>query len=122
MRLILERMPGQTPMDDILHIPRPSQLDDWSLYEKLEKERIKRTEGEATLTEWIMRRDKERIERGHWRRSRAFRSELRLNGPRAPEARAGGVQEVYRRRIPDIDTGLVPHTEEPEVEEEEGEL
>lgn len=122
MRLTLERLSGQTPIEEILHIPRPSQLDDWSLYEKLERERIKQTEGDARLTEWIIRRDKERIERGHWRRSRAFKSEMRLNSPRAPEAGAGagGAQEFYRRRISNIDTDLVPPSEEPEAEEEEG--
>ncbi|POS73559.1 hypothetical protein DHEL01_v208052 [Diaporthe helianthi] len=123
MRLILERVPGQKSIDEILHIPRPSQLDDWNLYEKLERERIKQTEGEARLTELIIRRDKERIERSHWRRSRAFRSEMRLNGPRTPEtgAGAGGAQDFYRRRISDIDTDLFPPFEEPEAEEEHGE-
>lgn len=119
MRLILERVPGQIPMGEILHIPRPSQLDDWSLYEKLERERIKQTEGDASVTEWIIRRDKERIERGHWRRSRAFKSEMTLNSPRTREARAGEVQESYRRKLSDIDTDLVPHSEKPEDEEEE---
>lgn len=118
MRLILERLPGQTAIDEILHIPRPSQLDDWSLYEKLERERIKQTEGDARLTEWIIRRDEERIERGHWRRSRAFKSEMSLNSSRAPEAEAGGEYEFYRRRLSDIDTGLVPYSEDPEGEEE----
>lgn len=118
MRLILERMPGQTPMDEILHIPRPSQLDDWSLYEKLERERIKQTEGDARLTEWMIRRDKERIERGHWRRSRAFKSEMKLSSLRTPETAAGGAREFYRRRISDIDTDLVPYSEDPEGEEE----
>lgn len=108
-------------MDEILHIPKPSQLDDWSLYEKLERERIKQTEGDARLTEWMIRRDKERIERGHWRRSRAFKSEMKLNSLRASEASAGRVQEFYRRRISDIDTVLVPYLEEPEDEEEAGE-
>ena len=106
-------------MDEILHIPRPSQVDDWRLYEKLERERIKQTEGDARLTGWIVRRDKERIERGHWRRSRAFKSEMRLNCPGAPEAGAGGIQGVYRRKISDIDTGLVPHSEKSEDEEKE---
>lgn len=121
MRFILERVPGQTPMDEILHIPRPSQLDDWILYEKLERERIKQTEGDARLTEWMIRRDKERIERGHWRRSRAFKSEWKLNSTRAQEASIGGVQDSYRRKISDIDTGLVPYSEEPEDEEEKEE-
>lgn len=123
MRLILERVPGQTSINEILHIPRPSQLDDWSLYEKLERERIKQTEGEARLTEWVIARDKERIERGHWRRSRAFKSEMRLSSPRAPEAgvAAGVAQESYRRRISDIGMDLIPPYEEPEAEEEEGE-
>ncbi|KAK7717636.1 hypothetical protein SLS64_003131 [Diaporthe eres] len=119
MRLILERVPGQTPIDEILHIPRPSQLDDWILYEKLERERIKQTEGDARLTEWIIRRDKERIERGHWRRSRAFKSEMSLSNSRAPAAGGGGEYEFYRRRLSDINTDLVPYSEDPEGEEEE---
>lgn len=119
MRLILERVQGQTPIDEILHIPRPSQLDDWGQYEKLERARIKQTEGDAKLTEWIIRRDKERIERAHWRRSRAFKSEMNLNSPRAPEAGAGAEYEFYRRRLSDIDTDLVPYSEDPEGEEEE---
>lgn len=121
MRLILDRVPGQTHIDEILHIPRPSQLDDWSLYEKLEREHIKQTEGDARLTDWIIRRDKERIERGHWRRSRAFKSAMNsTNSRRAPEAGAEGAQGFYRRRISDIDTDLIPYSEDPEGEEEEG--
>lgn len=120
MRLTLERVVGQTPIDEILHIPRPSQLDDWRLYEKLEKGRIKQTEGDARLTDWIIRRDKERIERAHWRRSRAFKSEMKLNSPKSTGAGAGGAHDFYRRRIYDLDTDLVPYSEEPEKEEEEG--
>ncbi|KAJ0118496.1 hypothetical protein J7T55_009279 [Diaporthe amygdali] len=117
MRLVLERMPGQTPINEILHIPGPSQLDDWKLYEKLEKERIKQTEGDARLTEWMIRRDQERIERDHWRRSRAFKSEVRSNGARVSGAGAGQVQQPHKRKLSSIDTDLVAHSEEPENEE-----
>lgn len=126
MRLTLQRVAGQTPIDEISHIPRPSQLDDWRLYEKLERERIKQTEGDARLTDWIIRRDEERIKRAHWRRSRAFKSEMKLNSPRSTgaaagaEPGAGGAQAFYRRRISDLDTDLVPYSEEPEKEEKEG--
>lgn len=119
MRLILERKPGQRPMDQVLHIPRPSQLDDWSLYEKFEKERIKQTEGDARLTEWMIRRDKEKIERDHWRRSRAFKSEIRLNSQRVSGAGAARLEQLYKRKLSDIDTDLLPHSEIAEGEDEE---
>ncbi|KAI3401275.1 hypothetical protein diail_11981 [Diaporthe ilicicola] len=120
MRLILERTPGQTPMNEILRIPKPSQLDDWGLYEKLRKERIKQTEGDARLTEWMIRRDKEKIERDHWRRSRAFRSEIRMDSRRVSGVGAdGAVQQLHRTKVSDIDTDLVPHSEEPEGEDGE---
>ncbi|KAF5016181.1 hypothetical protein F66182_12219 [Fusarium sp. NRRL 66182] len=49
MTLILERVSGQPPIEDILHIPRPSETDDWELFEKFENEAIKQKKGDKGL-------------------------------------------------------------------------
>ncbi|CAF3618629.1 unnamed protein product [Fusarium graminearum] len=38
MMLTLERVSDQRPIEDILNIPRPSEIDDWNLYQKYESE------------------------------------------------------------------------------------
>ncbi|KAF3770145.1 hypothetical protein M406DRAFT_245904 [Cryphonectria parasitica EP155] len=73
LRLTLERLPGQTPMEKITTIPKPSQLDEWLLYEQLERDHIRQTEGQIKLDDWTIARNVERIERDEWRRSREFR-------------------------------------------------
>ncbi|KAF5007308.1 hypothetical protein FDECE_6354 [Fusarium decemcellulare] len=45
MVLTLERVRGQRPIEDLLHIPRPSEVDDWALFEKYECEMVKREQG-----------------------------------------------------------------------------
>lgn len=46
MMLTLERVGDQRPIEDILNIPRPSELDDWDLYQKYESELIKQKKGD----------------------------------------------------------------------------
>lgn len=67
-------MPDQKSLEEIGKIPRPSQLDDWNLYEKLEGDKIKLLQGEATYLEWKLRRQEENIEREDWRRARWFKA------------------------------------------------
>ncbi|KAH7037945.1 PUA-like domain-containing protein [Microdochium trichocladiopsis] len=74
--LTLERVPGQRPMEETQMIPRPAQLDDWALYEKLEGDKIKMLDGEATYLEWKLTREREKIEREDWRRARLFRASV----------------------------------------------
>ncbi|KAI1072563.1 hypothetical protein LB507_002670 [Fusarium sp. FIESC RH6] len=45
MMLTLERVSDQQPIEDVLNIPRPSELDDWDLYQKYESELIKQKRG-----------------------------------------------------------------------------
>lgn len=45
MKLTLERVGEQRPIEDILHIPRPSEMDDWELYQKHEGEAVRQTKG-----------------------------------------------------------------------------
>ncbi|RYP56892.1 hypothetical protein DL771_011534 [Monosporascus sp. 5C6A] len=74
LELTLERVADQKPIEDITGIPKPSQLDDWKLFEKLEGGKIRLTQGEASYLEWKLSRQREMVEREEWRRSRLFRS------------------------------------------------
>ncbi|KAI0145708.1 hypothetical protein F4776DRAFT_607617 [Hypoxylon sp. NC0597] len=75
LELTLERVPDQKmSLEDLKGIPRPSQLDDWNLYEKLEGDKIKLLQGEASYLEWKLRRQEEKIDREDWRRAKLFRA------------------------------------------------
>ncbi len=68
-------MPEQKKsQEEIEDIPRPSQLDDWALYEKLEGDQIKLLKGETTYLGWKLRRQEEKIDRDEWRRAQLFRA------------------------------------------------
>ncbi|ROW14421.1 hypothetical protein VPNG_04000 [Cytospora leucostoma] len=77
LKVVLQRLPGQKPMREVLEVPKPSQLDDWALYEKLEEEAIKQREGAMKLTSWTTAREKERAEREHWRLTQDLQNEMR---------------------------------------------
>lgn len=125
LRLTLERVPGQRPMEEIIDIPKPSQLDEWSLYEQLERDRIRQTQGQVKFDSWTMGRNIERIERDQWRRSREFRISMREKeegkGKEHDEATSGSHSMVWntvgaggqpqRRKLSDIDTDLLPPSE-----------
>lgn len=77
LELTLEHVPNQkVSLEDIESIPRPSQLDDWNLYEKLEGDKIKLLQGETSYLEWKLRRQEEKIDRDDWRRARLFRASV----------------------------------------------
>lgn len=131
LRLTLERMPGQVSMAELLPIPRPSQLDEWDLYEQLERERIRQTQGQVKFDTWTIGRHVERVEREQWRRTMEFRLAVRESEQQETEQdqeetgdmshlimwRAGGGSGPSRRRkLSEIDTDLVPPSE---VDEEE---
>lgn len=59
--LALERLEGQTPMHRITITPRPSQVDDWRLVEKLEGEMVKERCGEDRFLEWKVTKAEERV-------------------------------------------------------------
>lgn len=92
LRLTLERLPRQRSMDEILLIPKPSQLDDWILYEELERDRIRQTQGLVKFDDWTIARDLERLERDQWRRSNVFRSALLEKGSEKELDEAAGSQ------------------------------
>lgn len=118
LRLTLERIPGQRHMDNILQIPKPSQLDDWKLYEQLERDRIRRTEGKVKFDHWTNIRNAEKLERESWRHGR----ESKIIGTRDAEAMGGPSSPSSpslprRRKLSDIDTDLLPALEVPEEED-----
>lgn len=138
LRLTLERLPNQKPMDEITHIPKPSQLDDWNLYEQLERARVRKTEGKTKFDEWTAGRKVERAERAEWRRSKdlkimlrekelaeaavadigTLRSVMYWPGGNPTAVAASPFTEPRRRKLSEIDTDLLPP---PEVSEEEDE-
>ncbi|KAI8952874.1 hypothetical protein F4801DRAFT_588732 [Xylaria longipes] len=72
--LTLERATDQRPFEDIRKIPKPSQLDDWTLYEKLEGDKVRLLQGESSYLEWKLKRQEERIDREDWQQARLFRA------------------------------------------------
>lgn len=78
MVLTLERVPGQRPVQEIVKTPRPSQLDDWQLYEKYEGEMVKQRGGDRGFLEWKMARAQERMDLEQWRRTMHLGLELNL--------------------------------------------
>ncbi|KAM0276777.1 hypothetical protein ACHAQH_006426 [Verticillium albo-atrum] len=51
LELTLERLPGQIAMAEVLAVPRPSQLDDWELYETCEAETTRKRMGPRSFME-----------------------------------------------------------------------
>ncbi|KAI1330439.1 hypothetical protein F5Y16DRAFT_396407 [Xylariaceae sp. FL0255] len=72
LELTLERVEHQTSFDEICKLPKPSQLDDWNLYERLEGKHVRLTQGETSFLEWKLKREQEKIERQAWRRAKTF--------------------------------------------------
>ncbi|GFP53894.1 hypothetical protein TASIC1_0003027200 [Trichoderma asperellum] len=65
----LERVAGQPSMTNLAKVPRPSQMDDWVLFEKFEGEMIRQNHGEQSFLDWKMMKAQERMERRQWRRA-----------------------------------------------------
>ncbi|KAI0480465.1 hypothetical protein GGR56DRAFT_626219 [Xylariaceae sp. FL0804] len=74
LELTIEQAANQKPMEQLRAVPKPSQLDDWNLYEKLEGDKIKVLQGEATYLEWKLKRQEEEIDREDWKRAQLFRA------------------------------------------------
>ncbi|UKZ80605.1 hypothetical protein TrVFT333_008367 [Trichoderma virens FT-333] len=65
----LERISGQPNIVDLAKVPRPSQMDDWVLFEKLEGEMIRQHRGEQSFLDWKLMKAQERMEQRQWRRA-----------------------------------------------------
>ncbi|CAJ2506423.1 Uu.00g005530.m01.CDS01 [Anthostomella pinea] len=80
LELTMERVPDQKSFDEIRGVPKPSQLDDWNLYEKLEGDKIKILQGDSNYLEWKLTRQEDKVDREEWRRVCAFRASFSWQG------------------------------------------
>lgn len=109
-----------------------------NLYEQLERNRVRKTEGKTKFDEWTAGRKVERTERVEWRRSRDLKTVMREMELAEAAAQSGALRsamywpgggpgagvmsaftEPKRRKLSEIDTDLLPPEEVPEEEEEE---
>ncbi|KAI0180490.1 PUA-like domain-containing protein [Hypoxylon sp. FL1284] len=76
LELVLERVAGQKrPLDELARqVPRPSQLDDWHAFTRLEGDRIKTLHGEAAYLWWVIRLHEDKADRDEWKRAQLFRA------------------------------------------------
>jgi hypothetical protein len=96
-------------MREILQIPKPSQLDDWAWYEKLEKEAIEQREGAVRLSDWQSAREKEITERDYWREVRERNRETARNSGAGGGSDTPGLRQTqwpHRNKKPGIGTDL----------------
>lgn len=76
MDLYLEREKKQVPMDILVMIPKPSQMDDWHLYKRLENNKMEQAAGKVGAFEWRLRNEQAKREREEDARMREFRSSI----------------------------------------------
>nr|CDP32529.1 Putative protein of unknown function [Podospora anserina S mat+] len=77
LELGLERVAnGQRAMREVLKVPRPSQMDEWDLFEKLEADKVRQVQGESASYAWRMQREEARVEREMWKRAHRFRESI----------------------------------------------
>ncbi|KAI0200737.1 hypothetical protein F4808DRAFT_427744 [Astrocystis sublimbata] len=86
LELTLERAAGQRSFEDVRKVPKPSQLDDWSLYEKLEGDKVKLLQGELSYLEWKLKQQEEKADREAWQRAQLFKSSFSLGSSRDERA------------------------------------
>lgn len=73
-------------------IPRPSQLDDWRLFEKYEGEMVRQRRGSQGFLEWRMLKAQERMDQEQWRHALELGAELSLaKRTKSPPAHAATV-------------------------------
>ncbi|KAJ3573168.1 hypothetical protein NPX13_g4795 [Xylaria arbuscula] len=92
LELTLERAADQRPFESISRVPKPSQLDDWALYEKLEGDKVKLVEGESSYLQWKLKRQEEKADLEEWQRARLFRASFAV-----PRGIGQGQQRLDRR-------------------------
>lgn len=92
--------------DELMQIPKPSQLDDWRLYQKLEVERIKHEKGEAAAIDWGIWNTTDNFEREEAKRIRTFKASVKASIPQNEKLlhgpKAEGTQRSERRKSGDL--------------------
>lgn len=108
-------------MREVLQIPKPSQLDDWAWYEKLEKEAIKQRGGAVRLSDWQTARGKEKAEQDYWRKVRDFKREMRRDSETGGSSDTPSPRQTqWPRRNQKLGNGTGVSAPEVVNEEEEG--
>ncbi|KAF9872629.1 hypothetical protein CkaCkLH20_09808 [Colletotrichum karsti] len=80
LELLIERVDGQKSFDAVQQVPRPSQMDDWQTFKKVEAETIRQRKGDDGLLDFKLLKEEERIDREHWRRASEFKASLGQEG------------------------------------------
>jgi hypothetical protein len=92
--------------DELMQIPKPSQLDDWRLYQKLEIERIKHEKGEAAAIDWGIWNSTDNLEREEAKRVRTFKASVKAsivpNDKLVYGPKGEGAQRSERRKSGDL--------------------
>ena len=92
--------------DELMQIPKPSQLDDWRLYLKLEVERIKHEKGEAAAIDWGIWNSTDNLEREEAKRVRTFKASVKAsivpNDKLVYGPKGEGAQRSERRKSGDL--------------------
>ena len=76
-------------MEEVLKVPRPSDIDDWNLFQKFESNVIKKKRGDRGLLEWKRQRILEEEKREQHRREVLFQAEMDLERLRLREESMG---------------------------------
>ncbi|KJZ72163.1 hypothetical protein HIM_08428 [Hirsutella minnesotensis 3608] len=97
--LTLERVPGQRPLQDILTILRPSQLDDWQTFERFEGEMVRQRRGEQGFLQWKTDKAEERIGLKQWRKALELGAELKY-GIRLSQSSGSRLSPSQLKEIP----------------------
>lgn len=66
VRVILERVEGQVPIEELSLTPTPAQLDDWELYHKVMGEDIRARDGFLKYNQWMVRLEQDAKRRREW--------------------------------------------------------
>ncbi|PQK12119.1 hypothetical protein BB8028_0003g07370 [Beauveria bassiana] len=74
--ITLERVLGQKPMEELVQVPRPSQMDEWLIFEKYEGEMVKKRQGNEAFTEWKVEKAQEKADHSEWERVTRMTAEL----------------------------------------------
>jgi hypothetical protein len=75
-RLILERLTGQKSINEVLHYPTPSQLDDWTLYNRIIGENIRARQGDVAYSEWRQFQEAQTFEKEEYIQNKALEASL----------------------------------------------
>lgn len=76
----MERVDGQKSLEQVQQVPRPSQMDSWQMFKKVEAEIVRQRKGDDGLLDFKLRKEEERIDREHWRRASEFKASLGQEG------------------------------------------